>query len=597
MKFPWHTPPQRAWLAWAVWLVLVPVLAMMFVTPVVQGQAATTATPDNGPRLGAGRPGDEAPAGKASRARAVPDQAWFVIPFVSPTGEKTANGEPVVRSVFLFHVPPRVGAKGAADGTLRRGGEVVQKPAAWCVRGRGLFMLFEGDPPPPAFPGPPKPRQLLTIRAVRGDDGTWETDPAGRPDVLPSLDGEGTLVEMVGSEVGIFVLRRVDDSLRLDMLNPDASDGRPKWTRVLGLAPQLQATDSRLAVAGYSEGLLIAEGSEGAGKLWAVNCAGNTPTWTVRALGELGAEAVRSERGQIAVCAGQLVAARLDRDGTLHVASRPVDAMGLPSVGGAWRELATQPGIGDQFSMGVLDEDERLAFLHAREFAGGKGPGPPETELRLLELGVRTGRVMYDGTIKLAPPISSADYVLLGMVMWTVLGMVIAGIVPPKEGVVVIPEGTSIAEPMRRVIAGGIDFSLAMLAVSRIQGVPLGEVLTLPWWSSESGQLVVIQSLGALVVVSTVFECLLGRTPGKLVTGCEVLSTALKLEPGKKLTESRPTLLKALLRNLLKWGLPPLGMLGVMDPSGRGRHDQYSRTGVIVRYVSEDEPLDDDPDD
>jgi hypothetical protein len=584
-------------IAWGVLLMLGATAA--------RGQAAGGTTPSSVPKLEAGRAGEEEGAKPAAEARVMParvspNQPWFVIPYASPSGEKTAKGEPVIRSVLLFHVPPRGGSKGAADGTLRRGGEVVQTPASWCVRGRSLFMLFEDEPPPPAFKGSPKPRQLLTIRAVRGEDGDWETDPAGRPNVLPSLDGAGTLIDMVGSDVGIFVLRHVDDALRLDLLNPDAPDGSPKWMQVEGLAPQLHATESRLAVAGYAKGVLIAEGSDGAGRLWTVNCEGATPTWTERALGEPGADAVRHERSGIAVCAGQLAAFYTDKDGALHVMSRAVDGAGLPS--GPWRELSTQANFGDMLGVGPLDEDERLVFLHVREVTGvTTTPSPktaprPETELRLLELGVRTGRVLYDGPLKLAPPISGADYVLLGMVMWTVLGMVIAGIVPPKEGVVVIPEGTSIAEPMRRVIAGGIDFSLALLAVSRIQGVPLGDVLTLPWWSTESGQLVVIQALAALVVVCTVFECLLGRTPGKLVTGCEVLSTALKLEPGKKITESRPTVLKALLRNLLKWGLPPLGMLGVIDPSGRGRHDQYARTGVIVRYVPEDEPLDDDLD-
>lgn len=522
------------------------------------------------------------------RYRPIPNQGWFVVPIAEPA--KTGTGEPAVQTVLLFHVPPRTGANGVPDGTLRRAGELVRTPALWCVRGPGLYMLFDEGPPPKAFPGPPKPRQMLTIRSVRDEHEEWATDPAGRPDVLPSLDGAGALLGMAGSDVGIFVLRRVDGSLRLDELDPDEAAEAPKWTQVLGLAPQLEGAKGRVALAGFSRGVLIADSS---GTLWTVKCDSNKPTWTARALGELGVKAVLAPDGVLTVCAGQLLASWTEADGTLRVASRPMDDASGDSGGPGWRELASVPGVGSQFDPSAMDADERIAYFYARPAAAKPGQ-PKEDEPRLLELGVRTGRVLYNGGIKLAPPISSADYVLLGMVMWIVLGMVTAGIVPPKEGVVVIPDGTSIAEPMRRIIAGLIDFSLAMLAVSRIEGVPVSDLLTMPWWSSEAGQLVVIQALGSLVVVCTVLECLLGRSPGKLVTGCEVIGTALRLDSGKKLTQSHPSLLRALLRNFLKWGLPPLGMLGVMDPSGRGRHDQYARTAVIVRYVPEDEPLDDD---
>ncbi|MBI1190868.1 MAG: hypothetical protein GC200_09345 [Tepidisphaera sp.] len=529
---------------------------------------------------------------KKSRVSRVENQGWFVV----SVDEKLPNGQ---SRVVLFHVPPRTGVGGAADGTLRPAGELVQMPVAWCVRGRGLYMLFEEPPRPPAFPGPPKPRRLLTVRATRTETGEWATDPAGRPDVLPNLDGAGEMIDIVGCGPGIVAVRRVDGRVRLDVLRMDATSSAAGWEQVNGLPAELEECEDRLAIAGGEQGVLIAAapthvGAEGAGVLWSVNLTGQAPTWAQRPLGALGARALRHADGVLTLCAGQLLASWTDRAGAFHVVSRELDGRGEPTPSDAWRDLATQPGVYSAFTPVAMDQDERLAVMY-----NPPAPDKPKAgettrpESRLMELSVRTGRVLYDGPIRLAPPISGADYVLMGVVMWMVLGMVIAGIVPPREGVVVIAEGSSIAEPMRRVIAGVIDFSLAMLAVSRIEGVALDDMLTLGWWSGEQGQLVVVQALGALVVVCTVFECLLGRTPGKLVSGCEVVSTQVRLGASKQ-GEARPSLWRALVRNLLKWGLPPLGLLGVMDPGGRGRHDQFARTAVIVRYVPEDEPLDDD---
>lgn len=532
---------------------------------------------------------------QAPRGERLENQGWFVV----SVGGKVSEGQP---RVVLFQVPPRAGPGGAADGTLRPSGELVQMPTAWCVRGASLYMLFEEAPRPPAFPGPPKPRRVLTVKAVRSDTGAWRTEPSGRPDVLPSLDGAGVMIDMVGAGPGVFALRRVEGSLRLDMMRQGPTVRSLAWEEVQGWPTELRLTEDRVAIAGSDRGVIVAQA--GAGTLWSVNVTGDTPTWTARPLGEMGEQALRRVDGLLTVCAGQLLASWTDELGAFHVISRPLDAKGEPTAGEGWRALATQPGVFAAFTPVGMDADERLAVMYnpppaekqkkVGSGAEGKG-GASEPESRLLEMSARTGRVLYDGPIRLAAPISGADYVLMGAVMWVVLGMVVAGIVPPREGVVVIAEGSSIAEPVRRVAAGAIDFSLAMLAVSRIEGVPLDEVLTLAWWSTPAGELVVLQALGALVVVCTVLECLLGRTPGKLVTGCEVLSTKVRLGQSTQ-GEARPTVWQALVRNVLKWGLPPLGALGVMDPSGRGRHDQFARTAVIVRYVAEDEPLDDDLD-
>lgn len=532
-------------------------------------------------------PGHE--PGRVASRRAMQNQAWFVL-LSREAG--LVGGQPAQVRVPLAHLAPRSGPMGARDGAVRLAGTLVQFPVAWCTRGSRLFLMFEEVKPPAPLVSPVKPRRVLSYAAVRGETGEWATEPQGRPEALPSFEGTGDLLDMVGSDAGVFVLRRMEDgTLRLDRLDPEAPKGQSQWAQVQGLPPAMQVSQERLLLAGYAQGVLVASPRE-AGTIWAVNCLGPTPTWASRGLGQVGGAG--GARRALVVCAGQLLLAWEDR-GTLRVAARAMEASGLPALDSAWREVFSKPDLGEDWWPMAMDADERLAFLYLKPH-----PGKPEEKLtydeRLIEISARTGRVFYDGPVRIESPISNADYVLLGVVAWLVVGMVLAGVVPAREGAVVIPEGASISEPTRRIIAGLIDFSLAILAVTRIQGVALADVTALGWWSSVSGQVIVIEALGSLIVVCTVFESLLGRTPGKLVAGCEVVSSAVKLVPGEQLGEARPTLWRSLVRNVCKWGLPPLGLLGVMDPSGRGRPDQYSRTAVIVRYIPEDEPLDEDRD-
>ena len=84
------------------------------------------------------------------------------------------------------------------------------------------------------------------------------------------------------------------------------------------------------------------------------------------------------------------------------------------------------------------------------------------------------------------------------------------------------------------------------------------------------------------LVLGVMGEVLIGRSIGKLLTGCEVVDVRVTG------SISHPQFWQALVRNVIKWVLAPAAMLGLMDAQGRHRGDSMSRTAVVVEEPDED---------
>ncbi|MFN9977943.1 MAG: hypothetical protein ACK58T_49355, partial [Phycisphaerae bacterium] len=92
------------------------------------------------------------------------------------------------------------------------------------------------------------------------------------------------------------------------------------------------------------------------------------------------------------------------------------------------------------------------------------------------------------------------------------------------------------------------------------------------------------------VVIGTLTEWLFGRTPGKLITDCEVVAIVAGAEkPQNTGVGSRPSLASSLIRNCVTWFLSPVAILALFDDSGRHRGDQIARAAVVVEIRGEDE--------
>jgi hypothetical protein len=234
-------------------------------------------------------------------------------------------------------------------------------------------------------------------------------------------------------------------------------------------------------------------------------------------------------------------------------------------------------------AMMCIDSDDRAIVVGVTPAADA---GPPK--VRLTEVSIRSGRPLYEGDIELSSPVSRTDLILLGMVMAMVLGMVAVTVVNPAEPAIALPEGASLAEAPRRFFAGAVDVSIGLVVAMRITRVDMGEALNAGWWGSAEAYLCVIVAMGVLIVYGTLLERATGRTVGKALTGCEVVDARAAAQTPGVDRGPRPTLLRCLVRNAVKWGLPPIGLLGIFAADGRHRADQIARTAVIIREPADE---------
>jgi hypothetical protein len=393
----------------------------------------------------------------------------------------------------------------------------------------------------------------------------------GRPDAAPQAEGGGELVALAGGGGRLFLVRRVGPALRVDALDAGA------WASVEVPADVQRALRRGVVAVGHAGGLSLVSSDGGPGAAiatYAPGVDGAPGGWSTAALPEL---PVSRAGTQLCAVAGQLIA--VGGAGTLQVRSTPL------AGGGRWSDLASVEGVIEPFIIAPMEEDARVAILWAGAKESGRSAG---TNHGFAEVSVKTGRVLYSGTLRLASPVSGRDYLLLGLVLAMVVGMVGVAVLGGREGAVLLPAKVSIADAPRRVIAGVVDIALCVLVVTRVTGVPASSMFTGEFWAASAGLTTFFQVVGALIAMGTLCEALAGRTPGKFLAGCRVASV-IPDATRERDEVRRPSFLRALIRNAVKWGLPPVGVLGVLDPGGRHRHDQLARTAVVVPD-EQDEP-------
>lgn len=201
------------------------------------------------------------------------------------------------------------------------------------------------------------------------------------------------------------------------------------------------------------------------------------------------------------------------------------------------------------------------------------------------EYSILTGREWYTGPTKNANPISRGDFRIVVAVLIALMAMVLFVVLRPNKSpdAIALPEHASLAEPTRRFIAGLIDIAAAVIVGTNLTGLDLGELFTISTWLSDQILIAIISIAGFGFVAGTVGEALTGRSLGKLITGCEVISIVDREQPDVSFSA-------ALVRNAIKWGLPPVAVLGLFDPGLRHKGDDFARTAVVIwEYPEEDD--------
>jgi uncharacterized RDD family membrane protein YckC len=205
-----------------------------------------------------------------------------------------------------------------------------------------------------------------------------------------------------------------------------------------------------------------------------------------------------------------------------------------------------------------------------------------------VEVSLSTGAILYDGPLERVAPVSPEEFKILAaaLVAMMVVSLMVVLRPVPREAELAIPDGCALASPARRLLATALDVMLCALVVARVSGVPFGEIVGLSVLLRPDQSWLTLPSVLVVgLVYATVLETLLGATLGKLAMGCRVVRT-----PGAGGPPRRIGFIRALVRNGVKWILPPAASLALIEPTGRHRGDLVAGVVVVV-------PLDEDSDD
>ncbi|MEL7474305.1 MAG: RDD family protein [Planctomycetota bacterium] len=599
-------PSWRHWLAWGALCI-------------AASSAIASVWPDVGrlPSVGGWSDG-EALEGPRSHA-------WFVAPLFDPRPEPTADDERVgaiVRRWALVHVPPREDAErdGVGAGGVRIVMAFPERPRALACHGRELHVLFG-----PLDSEAEGPWRVGSLSARPGPTPTlWLCDPPmDTRSLMPPP--EGRFVGFAATPTGPVLLLETNGETQLH------AHARGRWSPVAlpsGSERPTSALGSRdgLVLLNATRGIAWAaridppkradrsfgaedadNGAEliGGGRsvLRPAGAADPTPiepVWRAFAITPLADPVPEGQRwtwwsGDRSGDAqdGALMVAEREGDGPIEfmeVSASGVEPRASLELSAPWLALAPHPD-----GPRVLAAWPRPISIEAWSSMSVQRRaqlGSPRG-YEVAELSLATGESLYRGAAVVATPLSASEFRVLAVFLLGVMGLVLVFALrrDPADGVVVLPDGVALADPMRRAIASLIDGALAISITAVATGDTMSRLINPEAWVTGAHAIWVLPMILAVgLFLGTLSECLLGRTIGKLAMGCETISIRPTPTPRNADAEGeppRPTLAQAFVRNAFKWLVTPGVMLAFVTPGYRHRGDVVSGV-VVVRPIAVD---------
>lgn len=495
--------------------------------------------------------------------------AWVAIP-AGPGNED--GGE----RCYLAHLPSRrgpplasSGSKPAAGGAIRVAARLSETPLALAAVENRVYLVME----PATEPGAPAMRAVLSLAAVPAGIGDlWTFDPPDRLTAMAPLPAAGRLAGFAGGPRGPVALLDHGSQARprFELLVLDLAG----WRR-LPLPSESEPGLEPSGLASIRGGVaVVLSGPTGPAGVWAGDWPAAIdraePVWTFQSFGPppIMLESVVQTGGVWTAV------------GTAHDGRRV-----LGQEGGRWFTLAELGHTPRDFAAVPLDDVGRIALIWKGQPASN-APAPSgaeNTPYEMREVSAWTGRIVYDGPARAKGPISWSDFRLLSLVLLGVMTLVLLIVVRSEPGgpEPILPEGASLAEPGHRWAAALIDALVCGCGALWMWDVPWRELANPAWIISARGEWALLTWLGLGFGLCTLTEAWFGLTPGKALTGSRVISVR---PAGDRPPRVRGVGFRAaLLRNAIKWMLPPVGAIGVLSPDSRHFGDVIAGTAVVVR--------------
>jgi uncharacterized RDD family membrane protein YckC len=496
------------------------------------------------------------------------------------------------QSTILLHLPPRI-AEGDEPGTVRIAPGVAGHTDAIGYYGSRVWLALA-----PERGASGTIRKIVTLAAERSIGGSWMYPP-GRPEVLAPLPGRDEKLALVGTARGPVALTqaRTDDGeggWALHWLGPTAwhSCSLP-WSessapsessiRLVGLG----AADIGIAVfpkVGNSVILHRAElpQAQASGE---VSLEWETAQWPLDGVGEprFNPDALVSVGG---AGSRQLIATRWQDDSELQVfALRPSGASLLATLNDVPRDHRVSP----MHASGTLAV---LWWKTTEPAPGAPEPVPGSTAARsftIAEVSASSGKEIYRGEQRGGSLFTGNEFkaVAIGLLLATTVILLFALRAEPAAKFT-LPDGFVFADPVRRLIAGAVDLVPGVVIAAFLLGMEPEAMFSITTFVGPRAQpLVWLLAFGVTAAHCALGESMTGRSIGKSLTGCQVVS--MRRKPESDLIELAPIApWQAIIRNLIRWGIPILGILLFVDGGRRHPADAAAKTIVVVELPPEE---------
>lgn len=513
----------------------------------------------------------------------------------------------------IVHLVPRQGVLRASPGSVRHVMQLQRTPLAIAGWSGTAFMLLG----PPGDEATTTAERQISILTATGPiaHGTWSYAPSDRLELKAPLPGDAIPRSMTATEHGPLIVWQRGPSLEIAILDDNST-----W-RTIQPPEQLTAADEAFALTAGT-GITIAARSKGQPTLtiWhaTVNLSGLKPKSSTQQLpAQWSSVATAMLPGQFSDTPlrtlGHTAPHWLWRDGPVTLlAARQQNTFTL------WRldtDKATQlwqskptPDYAGAAVIGGLGAATFVGYKHA-EHTPAPTTGlssktseitPPDFDsITITDVSAIDGAVLADVTGHADGLLSRRDLQFLWL-LFIAVGIVILLVVLRSDGPqeITLPEHTSLASPLRRFIAGGLDVVIALTLTTILVGSGPAQWLS-PATSATSSIVPLLSVIFLGFLVSTIGEGFFGCSPGKLLTGVRILGLVpVKAEPGAPKDKAAPTLWRAskprfsqaLLRNAIRWFMPPMGMMMIVDTNWRHPGDILARTVAVVHDDPEDQP-------
>gem|GEM_PF-3258610 len=476
--------------------------------------------------------------------------------------------------ILLVHLPPRdadpdaqIAYEPAVPGEMQAFRSLSSMPDGIAAIDNRVFMVFGRSRIPGIGANEGKPgkwvRKVYSGRAVRSPVGTaWNLMPQGRLDSEPMITHEGELVDLCATSSRLWALLEAEGEYMLLRM------GQDEWEPIA--LPELSSQGSapaawRLSSVG-DDLIAINVADQSAASAYVYGDDGWTVEWATIELTDPSiqpSKLIASPRGVVVV----------DRAGS---ASR----IRIWSSAGVFT-IASDVELPEGTELVAMGSVNRLIGIHRRSETTEAVENAPEDApdlIQVFEIDLADGSIVYEGGPVVSNPVSEAELRLLMLMMMLIMGGVLVVVILPNNAESMsIPDGFSLADPGRRLLATMSDVFLVAIAVGMVFKVSAIEIITLSVITrSDVSWLVLPVTLAIGIVSMTLMEWLLGATPGKFLVGLRLV----RANPGAM---DRVRLRSAIVRNVIKWLLPPVVALALLDPEMLHRGDRATKTLVVSR--------------